>query len=245
MKIGYYLPLLAAMGLLAGCATAPDTFNQVDTATVHFLVPKLQLLPKRTPQAQDKGGVVVSVEPVLFSAGTAYQEDLAVQGLTSDNFLKGLIPQPTPDGTPERFFTETQKPIAILSPKQLSFQISVTNHTDRTLKIDPVVVVFVDSRGVPVPNSGFSMSLAPGTHQTATLTGPEGSEIFQGNANGTIILALQGIRTDPFDPSKGVNFQWDYDYVLGGLDKTMPIRQRSVEMSTLQAQQLNGKVVAQ
>src|SRR5215469_4955181 len=180
--------LLAAMGLLAGCATAPESFNQVDTATVHFLVPKLQLLPKRTPLAQEKGGVEVSVEPVPFTAGSAYQEDLEVQDLTGDNFLKGLIPKATPYGTPERFFTETQKPIAILNPKQLSFEVSVTNKTGRTLKIDPVVVVFVDSRGVPVPNTSFSMSLAPGTHQTATLTGPLGSDIFQGNASGTLIL---------------------------------------------------------
>lgn len=245
MKIGYWVLPLAMAGLLAGCATAPETFSQVDTATVHFLVPKLQLLPKRTPEVQDKDGVIVSIEPVPFTTGAAYQEDLEVQGLTSDNFLKGLMPQPTPDGTPERFFTETQKPVAILSPRQLSFQVSVTNHTDRTLKIDPVVVVFVDSRGVPVPNTGFSMSLAPGTHQLATLTGPEGSEIFQGNANGTLILDLQGIHVDPFDPSKVASFQWDYDYALSSLDKTMPVMQRTVEMSTLQAQQLNGKVVSQ
>lgn len=245
MKLRYLAPISVFGLLLSGCATAPEAFNQVDTATVHFLVPRLQLLPKRTPQAQSKEGLVVSVEPVPFTAGSAYQEDLQVQGLTTDNFLKGLIPKPTPDGTPEQFYTETQKPIAILNPKQLSFVVSVTNHTDRTLKIDPTVVVFVDSRGVPVPNTGFSMSLAPGTHQTATLTGPEGSEIFQGNASGTIILTLEGIRTDPFDPSKGVNFQWDYDYSLSTVDKTLPVLQRSVELSALQAQQLNGKVVAQ
>lgn len=245
MRIGYSAMALLLGLALSGCATAPEDFSQVDTATIHFFVPKLQLLPKRTAKAQEQGGIVVSVEPVPFATGAAYRENLEVQGLTTDNFLKGLIPKPTPDGSPEQFYTETRSPIAILSPGQLSFQVSITNNTGNTLKIDPRVVVFVDSREVVVPNSGFSMSLAPGTHQVATLTGPDNDQIFQGNANGTIILNLLGIHNDPFDPGKTASFKWDYDYSLSNVDKSLPVMRRTVELSALQAQQLNGKVVTQ
>lgn len=245
MRIGY-LGLSCALGLaVSGCATAPEAFSQVDTATVHFLVPKLQLLPKRTAQAQQQGGVVVSIEPVPFSAGAAYRENLELQGLTTGNFVQGLMPKITPDGTPEQFYTETQSPVAILNPPQLSFHVSITNNTGNTLKIDPRVVVFVDSREVVVPNSGFSMSLAPGTHQVATLTGPDNAQIFQGNESGTIILSLFGIHVDPFDPSKTASFKWDYNYSLSNVDKSLPVMRRTVELSVLQAQQLNGKIVTQ
>src|SRR5215469_4631437 len=203
--IGLCLALGAA---LSGCASAPEAFSQVDTSTVHFLVPKLQLLPRRTTQTQQQGGLVVSVEPIPFSAAAGYREDLELQGLTTSNFVQGLMPKVTPDGTPERFYTETRLPVATLSPDQLSFQVSITNNTGNTLKIDPRIVVFVDSREVVVPSSGFSMSLAPGTHQVSTLTGPDNGQIFQGNESGTVILSLIGIHTDPFDSAKTASFKW-------------------------------------
>ena len=234
---------LALGAVLSGCASAPEDFSQVDTATVHFFVPKLQLLPKRTPEAQEQGGVTVSVVPVAFSTGAAYRENLELQGLTAGNFVQGLIPKPTPDGSPMQFYTETHSPIAILSPSQLSFQVSITNHTGNTLKIDPRIVVFVDSREVVVPNLSFSMSLAPGTHQVSTLVGPDNGQIFQGNESGTIILNLIGIHTDPFDPGKTASFKWDYTYTLSSVDKSLPVMRRTVELSTLQAQRLNGTVV--
>lgn len=231
--------------LLSGCATEPEAFSQADTTTVHFLVPKLQLLPKRTPETQQESGLVVKIQPVPFTTGAGYREDLQLQGLTTSNFMQGLMPKVTPDGTPERFYTETRFPVATLSPGQLSFQVSITNNTRTTLKIDPRIVVFVDSREVVVPSSGFSMSLAPGTHQVSTLTGPDNSQIFQGNESGTIILSLVGIHTDPFDPMKTASFKWDYTYALSNLDKSLPIMVRTVELSELQAQQLNGKTIAQ
>jgi hypothetical protein len=241
-----YLALISMLGLaLTGCATEPEAFSQVDTSTVHFLVPKLQLLPKRTSQAQQQGGLVVSVEAIPFGAGAGYREDLELQGLTTSNFVQGLMPKVTPDGTPERFYTETRAPVATLSPGQLSFQVSITNNTQNTLKIDPRIVVFVDSREVVVPSSGFSMSLAPGTHQVSTLTGPDNSQIFQGNESGTVILSLLGIHTDPFDPAKTASFKWDYTYSLSNVDKSMPVMRRTVELSELQAQHLNGTVTAQ
>jgi DsbC/DsbD-like thiol-disulfide interchange protein len=132
----------------------------------------------------------------------------------------------------------------VLTPQQLSFKVSVTNNTQHTLKIDPDVVVFVDRRAVPVPDTGFSMSIAPGTHQEAVLQGPASKQIFQGNSGGTIVLVFNGVHTDPFNPSEQVKFQWDMNYTLSRLEKTMPVKERKIKLTLAQAKQLNGQIYA-
>ena len=234
---------------LAGCASTTTPFQDTASTSVHFTVPSLTLLTQRTPKSQNKDGLIVSVAPVAFTASVQYKHVLAEKSANAGaSFLNNLIGKPGQAQEPVNDYSDTRTPIASLNPGQLSFELTVTNNTKTTIKIEPQVRTFVDSRMVVNsihPSYGFSMSLAPGATQTAVLNGPNNDQIFQGNTTGTILLYLMGINTDPFEPAKTVSYQWDFSYTMQTYDKMVTGQERTVSLTASDAKKLDGTIDAQ
>lgn len=248
------------ISFVTGCATEPSVpsttpFKQVSNETVHYSVPKLTLVSKKTHETQSKKGMIVKIKPISYQINTGYQIRLEQESSSSNqnSFLSGLKntllsdiningqSMNSPTQLPVYSYLESHDPVAGLNPNNLSFYITVTNNTDYTIKINPRITVFIDSRGVE--GARFSMSIPAGNTQTAILTGPPSNLIFQGNSNGTLLLKLHDMTYDPMHPSRKLSFKWFYSYDTKDLDKTEPVMQRSVQLTPGQAQAMNGRVV--
>lgn len=258
---------------LAGCATtsAPSKFADVNSHTVHYMVPKLTRVASRTSKTQEKHGIVVSVTPVKFGFVNGYKRTFKNAPVKFSDLVTQLKNSVKPNLNaksqgPTRSYTETLEPVILLNPDRITFRVQVTNHTKHTLKMNPNVQMAVDSQmehagsktgarqdqwlqslgdntGAMLANN-FHMSIPPGGTQQATLAaGPVASSVFQGNESGTVVLYLNSVSYDPFNPTKHVSFQWDYRYKAQVLNKTMPVKQKHIVLPVQQAQKENGTYV--
>lgn len=222
--------LVAIMAIFTGCAFLPDPLKQVGQSNVNLITPKVKLIASRTPARQEKHGIVVEVKPVKIKSKLAYVISLA-------------NPQILPYSVPPLYSAvETFTPAILYTPKQLTFNFSVKNNTDNTLKIDPKIDIFVDSRGVEV--NGIDASISTGSNQDVSITGPSSANIFQGNKSGLILVKLSDIRYDPFHPSRSVSFKWYFKYKADVLKTNGPIYQRSVNVQASDFQQMQGQIIS-
>lgn len=257
---------------LAGCATmsTPSKFKDVNSRTVHYMVPKLTRVASRTRKAQDKHGVIVSVTPVKFGFVNGYKRTFKQAPVKLSSLVNQLknsfkVRVNSKSQGPSQAYTETLDPIILLNPDRISFRVKVTNHTRHTLKMNPTVQMAVDSEMVKIGSKAgaqqdqflkslgdkssamlapnFHMSIPPGGTQQATLAGPVASSVFQGNESGTVILYLNSVSYDPFDPARQVSFQWDYQYKAHMLKKSMAVKQKYVTLPIKQAKNENGTFV--
>ncbi len=264
---------ISVLALAGCVTSQPAVYKDVNNKTINFITPSLTLLPRRTPLTQSRHGMMVTVTPGKFGFVQGYLRTFTEQSAANESFLQGLasaLAANSKEQDPSKSFLEKLTPIILLNPDRLSFRIRVTNNTKHTLKMNPLVQVAVDSEFVPIASTeateedtylhdllsysgastnavmhanDFHMSIPPGSTQEAVMLGPDAKQIFQGNENGTIILYLNGISYDTFNPRKKVRFQWDFSYTVQQLTKSMPVKERMVFIPVSQAIRENKTIV--
>jgi hypothetical protein len=134
--------MLAALSLLLIGATKQGCQNTQPspppTQKVSALKPSLTPLPETKP-SQDKGGVEISVAPVVYTVvdGTKVTDRTLYDRVKRDYDLSGRVFE-----TPVRIIERTTTPVPKIQPDRLKFQVKVVNKMPRVFRGQGMVVQF-------------------------------------------------------------------------------------------------------
>jgi hypothetical protein len=102
--------------------------------TVTFTVPRVSTAPGSAAETQQKKGLIIQVVPVPFKVSDTPRKD-CVPGAEESSILDGLIKVNGGKPTKKPYIVTTQTGIDF-KPKTLTFQVKVTNHTEKVMKLD-------------------------------------------------------------------------------------------------------------
>lgn len=201
-----------AFGALAGCApSGPPAPAPVVTVTGRL--PTLAPLPE-TKQLQAKGGIQISVAPVLYSIVPSSEVSLRA---ISPSFLERLA---GPQGWQTMRFLERTTTTALKTqPETLRFTITINNQLPRVFRGAGAVVQFnIAGKLIQVDQTGYAdlvnIVVPPRTQQQVEIYGPPISAIPDRT---TVSIFLYDVVTRA-DAAGNItekqNFEWYYNYAV-------------------------------
>ena len=201
------LILAMTLGLLAGCETAAPTGPTVRKITCKL--PAMVALPE-TKQAQDKGGVEISVVPVTY---TAEQKSKTTRKEVAPNFGESILPHPQGAMMVE----ETTAPYLETVPDHIQFLVTINNKMPRVFRGAGTVVQFnIGGQLKAVDQSAYLemiQAIVPPRNQVQLkINGPALSLVADKTTVGLFLYDVVTKQSDAGEVTEKQNFEWYYDY---------------------------------
>lgn len=203
--------LVVPLAVLAGCTTTQAEPAPLVTASAE--VPILTPLAE-TREAQDKGGIQISIAPAAYSSKLESVEISAREVSPSVIELLG-VPSKNPHA---RFIERTHKPVLEVLPKELRFTVKINNKLPRVFRASGTVVQFnVAGKLASVDQAGYAelanAIVPPRGEQQVNIYGPPIADI---PPNSTVGLFLYDVPTRTDSAGNIVekqNFEWYFKVV--------------------------------
>jgi hypothetical protein len=216
------------LALPLGCALpqqAPPKAPEPTQLTVK--VPKFAPI-KEGSETQDRGGVVVQMEPPLFNIDrttkttcTQQQEMLVTNG--------------------QYLYEVRETPQYSVSPPNADFKIKVTNHSTQVLKLAGTIFKLVlDGKEVALDQAGYKTFtdgiLTPNEAKEFTVPGPRWDSLPESATVSFQIFSLPVAFDDAGNVTKRDNFDWTFAFKVEPTQKDDQIKIESVRMTNEQKQ---------
>jgi hypothetical protein len=211
--------MLAGLSLLLigatkqGCqSTQPP--QPPPTQKISALKPSLTPLPETKP-SQDKGGVEISVAPVVYTVvdGTKATDRILYERVKRDYEIgTGRVFE-----TPVRVIERTTTPVPKIQPDRLKFQVKVVNKMPRVFRGQGMVVQFnVAGKLHNVSPSGYAelvqMIVPPRNEFAVDIYGPPLSELPANCPVGIFLYDVVTKTDDAGNVTEKQNFEWYWNY---------------------------------
>jgi hypothetical protein len=207
------------IGLTSGACGAGQTQSQAPTAqateeTVTYKVPKVVTAPGSAAETQTQKGVIVQVVPLPFVVSDTPTKDCVPGAQESSNPFGGLL-KINEGKVQKKPYVVTSRTGMDFQPKTLTFQVKITNNTDKVMKLDTAMfklniadheVMLSDAALTRIKNT----QLFPNSSKSFEIPGPDWAQ----NPDEALVTfyAYQvpneinnlGVATD------GANFTWTF-----------------------------------
>ncbi|HWZ90572.1 MAG TPA: hypothetical protein VNW92_17040 [Polyangiaceae bacterium] len=208
---------MSAVSVWGACA--PQQGAQAPTATttdetVSYTIPNVTAAVTGT-ETQEKKSVIMAVVPMPFTvADTPKKECVPGADDKSGSLLGGLISVNNGQVAKKPYVVTSQTGVDF-TPKTLTFQIKVTNHSDKVMKLEGAYLKLnINSEDVVLSDSDTQKFhagiLLPNDSHSFTIAGPD-----WGHNPDEAIITFQAITVpDDFDKAGAVsdtaNFSWTF-----------------------------------
>jgi hypothetical protein len=222
-----------SLSVLIGCKAPPPRPKPVTTLSCK--VPTISPLPQ-TLEAQEKGGVEISVVPVSYKPVLEQEiRHRRIQPNFGESFQIEVQLATIPQAERHNYvFVEESTSVALRpSPDRLRFLVKINNHLSRVFRGAGTVVQFnVGGKLLAVDQQGYASMVEaivpPRTEQQLEINGPA-LDVLPDKA--TIGLFLYDVVT-AIDAAGNViekqNYEWYFDYTTRLVEKavemTLPVR---------------------
>jgi hypothetical protein len=226
--------MLAAVSLLLIGATKQGCQHTQPqpppTQKVSALKPSLTPLPETKP-SQDKGGVEISVAPVVYTVvdGTKVTDRTLYERVKRDYDLSGRVFE-----TPVRIIERTTTPVPKIQPDRLKFQVKVVNKMPRVFRGQGMVVQFnVAGKLHNVNPSGYAdlvqMIVPPRNEFAVDIYGPPLSELPASCPVGLFLYDVVTKTDDAGNVTEKQNFEWYWNYTTQLEEREAMITKERIE----------------
>ncbi len=216
---------------LGACGTQPaqaPTASSTDEL-VTYSVPDVKAVTQGS-EMQQKKDLIVSVVPMPFQLSDTPSKDCVPGPDQSSGGLLGGLISVNKNETTKKPYVVTSTTGVNFSPKTLTFQVKVTNHTDQVMRLDSVVpkMIINDSEVVVSDYDAKKLAsgiLVPNESHSFLIAGPDWGH----NPDEAIInfsLYSMPIEIDKTGVASKDNFTWTFS---AKLDKKQTQAKKTVE----------------
>lgn len=194
--------------LSGGCASMNQQVSTSLPTKLTVRKPTVVALPETSP-TQDKGGLTVIVEPVLY--------EVRLDSVIRDEPRKPALLEPFAYGDNASFFTRYVDPTAYVQPERLVFNVRIINGLNHVVRgAGAVVAAEVDGQQVEMSQDNYSdlinALILPRGELSLKIYGPTLRSLPDACTFGLYFYDFVTATDAAGNPTERQNFQWFYQY---------------------------------